>query len=528
MAAGNEWWRTAVMYEIYPRSFADSNDDGIGDLPGIIEHLDDLEWLGIEGIWLNPTFPSPNADWGYDVSDYYGVHPDLGTMDDLTRLVADAGQRGIRIVLDLVPNHTSIEHAWFADARSSKTAQHRDWYVWADPKPDGSPPNNWTSTFGGSAWTLDPTTDQFYLHNFLIEQPDLNWWNDEVREEFERIYRFWFERDIAGFRIDVAHMIIKDRELRDNPASGAADFVLDRIRQQVPEFNSNRPEVHELYRGWRTLVDSYDPSRMLVGETFVPNVEQLMKYYGNDDELSLSFNIPFLFASFAAEPLSAIVGQTEALLPLGATSVWTGGNHDVSRFPTRWAGGNPAAARCAVLMLLTLRGSAFLYYGDELGMTDTDVPKEQLRDPVSIQFGEFFNRDAARTPMPWTSASGAGFTDEAIEPWLPFGDLDACNVADQRNDPASTLHFTRDLIALRQSLPDLKTGAYLLLEANDTRWWWQRGERIVVALNLGPEPATFEGIAGTVRIATNRDRDGEVLDSTLRLGPWEGAVIERS
>jgi alpha-glucosidase len=526
MGANDEWWRDAVIYEIYPRSFADSNGDGVGDLAGIVEHLDHLAWLGVDGIWLNPTFPSPNADWGYDVSDYLGVHPDLGTMDDLTALIGEAGRRAIRVILDLVPNHTSIEHPWFVDARSSRTSRHRDWYVWADPEPDGSPPNNWVSSFGGPAWTLDPTTQQYYLHNFLTQQPDLNWWNDEVRDEFDAIFRFWFERDIAGFRIDVAHMIVKDRELRDNPPLDDTAFVLDRIRGQVCEFNSNRPEVHELYRQWRELADSYEPSRLLIGETFVSTVEHLMRYYGNDDELSQSFNIPFLFAPFRAPELSGIVDATESFLPSGATSVWTGGNHDVSRFPTRWAGGDERVARCALLMLLTLRGSAYLYYGDELGLVDTAVPRERLRDPVSIEFGEFFNRDAARTPMPWSSAPGGGFTDDGVEPWLPFGDLGRYNVATQLGEHTSMLHLTRDLIALRRELPDLRTGDYTALVGDDDRWAWRRGTGVVIALNLGDEPRSFDGITGTVRVGSDRRLDGEAVAGTLALDPWQGAVVE--
>ena len=230
-----QWWHDAVCYQIYPRSFADSNGDGIGDLPGVTAHLDHLAWLGIDAFWISPTFPSPNADWGYDVADYFGVHPDLGTADDLEHLVAEAAHRGIKVLLDLVPNHTSIEHPWFVDARSSREAAHRDWYVWADPAPDGGPPNNWTSSFTGPAWALDPTPApgepaQMFLHNFLPSQPDLNWWNDDVRGAFDKILRYWFDRGVAGFRIDVAHMIVKDRELRDNPPATESDFLLDRLR----------------------------------------------------------------------------------------------------------------------------------------------------------------------------------------------------------------------------------------------------------------------------------------------------------
>jgi len=289
-----DWWRGAVCYQIYPRSFADSNADGQGDLTGVVAHLDHLEWLGIDAIWLSPTFPSPNADWGYDVADYYGVHPDFGTLADLERLIAEADGRGIRVLLDLVPNHTSTEHPWFLDARSSRDSRHRDWYVWADPKPDGSPPNNWVSAFLGPAWTFDEATGQSYLTNFLPEQADLNWWNDEVRDEFDRILRYWFDRGVAGFRVDVAHMIVKDRELRDNPPATDADPLLARLRGQVSLYNSNRPEVHGVHQRWRRIADDYDPTRLLVGETFVETLEDVISYYGRGDELGLAFSIPFM------------------------------------------------------------------------------------------------------------------------------------------------------------------------------------------------------------------------------------------
>jgi alpha-glucosidase len=520
------WWDGAVLYQVYPRSYADSNGDGIGDLPGIIEHLDHLEWLGIEGIWLCPTFPSPNADWGYDVADYLGVHPDLGTLDDLDTLIREADARGIRILLDLVPNHTSVEHPWFVDARSSRTATHRDWYVWADPGPDGSAPNNWMSSFVGPAWTLDERTGQMYLHNFLPEQADLNWWNDDVRAAFDEIFGFWFDRGVAGFRIDVAHMVVKDRELRDNPPATERDGVMEQLLGQVFRYNSNRPEVHEVYRHWRRTAQGYEPERLLVGETFVADVETVVTYYGAGDELSLAFNIPFLQAPFDAATLSGLVELTERLLPAGCTPVWTGSNHDVSRLPTRWAAGNADAARCALLLLLTLRGTVFLYYGDELGMPDTEVPRDRLLDPVSISFAPLVDRDAARTPMPWTGGAGAGFTRPGVEPWLPFGDIGACNVAAQRADRASTLHLVRDLIALRTELVDLRAGAYVpLFVGRDGLWAWRRGDAVVCAVNLADAPATLDGVEGSVRVCTDRHRDGDPVRGGLTLGAWQGAVV---
>ena len=327
-----QWWRSGVLYQVYPRSFADSNGDGVGDLRGVIDHLDYLAWLGVDGIWLSPITVSPNVDWGYDVADYCDVQREYGTLADVDELVAEAGHREMRVLLDLVPNHTSDQHPWFADSRTSRAARHRDWYVWADGEAGGSPPNNWVSGFGGPAWTLDDATGQHYLHNFAPEQPDLNWWNGEVREAFDEIQRFWYDRGVAGFRIDVCHMIVKDAELRDNPASTDDDHRMARLLGQRPVHNSNRPEVHEVLRRWRRLADSYRPSRVLVGETVVYDLEELVRFYGTGaDELDLAFNVPFLGARLDAQRLSGIVERTEALLPPGAWPVWAASNHDVSR-----------------------------------------------------------------------------------------------------------------------------------------------------------------------------------------------------
>jgi alpha-glucosidase len=521
----SEWWRDAVLYQVYPRSFADSNGDGVGDLAGITARLDHLAWLGVDGLWLSPVHPSPNADWGYDVADYVGVDPALGTLADLDALIAGADARGIRVLLDLVPNHTSVEHPWFVDARSSRDAPHRDWYVWADPKPDGAPPNNWVSGFLGPAWELDTRTDQSYLHHFLVEQADLNWWHDAVRDEFDRILRFWFDRGVAGFRIDVCHMIVKDRLLRDNPPLTGGEHWMDRLGGQRNEYNGCRPEVHDVLRRWRGVGDDYDPPRLFLGETHVFDVDQIVSFYGQGDELQLAFNFLFVFAPFEAAALRAVVEQAEAHLPAHATPCWTMGNHDVSRYVTRWCEGDPQRVRAALVLLLGLRGTAVLYYGDELGMPDTDVPADRLLDPVSARFQPFLNRDAARTPMPWNAEPGGGFTVPGVEPWLPVGDLGRCNVADQQADPNSTLHLTRDLLALRRALPALQRGAYATWPAPDGVWAWRRGEHVLVAVNLTGEPTRLPDVEGTVRVATDRARDGERVAGTLTLGPWAAAVL---
>jgi alpha-glucosidase len=520
----NAWWREGTLYQIYPRSYRDTNGDGVGDLPGIIEQLDHLQWLGIRGVWISPLTVSPNADYGYDVADYCDIDPSFGTLADFDTLITEAERRGIRILMDLVPNHTSTEHPWFLESRSSRDNPKRDWYVWADPKPDGSPPNNWVSSFFGPAWTLDDATGQYYLQNFLAEQADLNWWNDGVRDEFDRILRFWFDRGVAGFRIDVAHMVVKDKELRDNPPATEDDPILEQLRGQRPVYTENRPEVHDVHRRFRAIADSYDPPRLLVGETFTPRLEDVMPYYGAGDELNLAFNIPFVQLPLEAAALRTVIEQTEALIPDGCTPVWTGSNHDVPRFPTRWAENDPAKARCALMMLLTLRGCVFLYEGDEIGMVDTPLTKEQMKDPVSLQYYPAYTRDGARTPMQWTNEPGGGFTDAGVEPWLPFGDL-STNVEDQRRDPESFLSLCRDLIGLRDALPDLKAGAYASAPSPDGVLAYQRGERTLVALNFGTETATVDRVTGVVRVGTQRSRDDERVEGTLTLAPGEGAVV---
>ncbi len=521
------WWKTGVLYQIYPRSYADANGDGQGDLPGIISHLDHLEWLGVSGIWLSPTMPSPNADWGYDVADYCDVHPDFGTLADLEELIAGADRRGLRVLLDLVPNHTSDQHKWFVDARQSRTSRYRDWYVWADPKPDGSPPNNWLSSFGGPAWTLSDETGQYYLHNFLPEQPDLNWWNNEVRDEFDRILRFWFDRGVAGFRIDVSHMIVKDAQLRDNPPATKDDPFIQQLFGQRPLYNSNQPEVHDVLRRWRKIADSYSPPRILVGETSVDDLPTLAPFYGNgQDELNLAFNFVFIEAPFEAKAMRAVVEQTEQLLPPGAWPVWTGSNHDVSRFPTRWAEGDARKARAALMLMIGLWGTVFLFEGDEIGMTDTTIEREDLRDPVGLRFWPAYRgRDPERTPMAWSGDEGGGFTAPGVTPWLPFGDLGAANVADQRDDPASMLTLARHLIHLRRSSEDLGAGPRVEIPAPDGAWAWRRGRSTVVAVNMSDAELAVDGVSGRVVIGSDRARDGERVDGQLRLGPWEAAIV---
>ena len=520
------WWQTGLLYQIYPRSFADADGDGVGDLAGIIDHLDHLEWLGVDGIWLGPVTVSPNADWGYDVADYLAVDPELGTLDDLDRLIAEAGRRGIRVLLDLVPNHTSVEHPWFVDSRSSRASRFRNWYVWADPETDGSRPNNWVSSFGGPAWTLDDATGQYYLHNHLVEQPDLNWWDEEVRQAFDDIIVHWLDRGVAGFRIDVCNVIIKDALLRDNPPADETDPLDVQLFGQRPVFSANRPEVHDVIQRWRRLADGY-PEPVLLGETPVPTAGELARFYGDGtNELHLAFNFPFISASLEADAMRTVVEETESALPKGAWPVWTGSNHDLGRFPTRWAEGQTDRARVALLLLLTLRGTPVLFQGDELGLVDTDVPHDQMKDPLGLlYYPAYRGRDGARTPMPWRDGPGAGFTGADVAPWLPFGDLAGWNVEDQRGDAGSTLHLARRLIGLRRSEPDLHAGGYRSIDAGSGVWAYQRGKRMVVVAGMTDREASLNGIDGTVVAATNPDRIGEQVAGSVPVRGWEALVV---
>ena len=468
------WWRGALLYQVYPRSFADSDGDGVGDLNGIRGRLDYLESLGIDGLWLTPTFPSPNHDWGYDVSDYYDVHPELGTLDDLDALVREAGERGIRVLLDLVPAHSSDAHEWFVESRSSRESPKRSWYIWRDEA------NDQESVFGGLAWTFDDSTGQYYHHRFLAQQPDLNWLNPEVRDAFDDILAFWFDRGIAGFRIDVVHELVKE-----------------------PPDQPNLPEIHDVLRRWRTLAGMYEPERVLLGETWVMELEQLATFYGTgSDELHMAFNFPFAFAGLDADALSKVVAGSERLLPGDAWPVWTFSNHDVARFPTRLCDADDAKVRCALLILLALRGTPVLYYGDELGMRQVEIPAGRVLD--------VHDRDGARTPMPWGDV-------EWRDPWLPLG-TNTPTVREQEADPTSLLSFTRELIALRRVHDALITAPYAQLDSPAGVWAWQRGEGTAVAVNLSDDEAPLD-LPGRVLLSTaGRDEAGS-------LGAWEGVIL---
>jgi alpha-glucosidase len=520
----DRWWRDGVLYQIYVRYFQDSDGDGHGDLPGLRARLEYVEWLGASGIWLTPINPSPDADWGYDVSDYYAVHPDFGDLSDFDGLLADAHAHGLRVVLDLVANHTSDRHPWFEASRSSRDNAKRDWYVWADPKPDGSPPNNWIAMFGGSAWRFDERTEQYYLHNFTAHQPDLNWWCDEVRDEFDRVLRFWFDRGVDGFRLDACQAIVKDRLLRDNPLATPDDRPNVRLRGQRPFYSMNRPEVHDVLQRWRRVADAHPHKPILLGETNVHDIEALARYYGAHpgDELHLAFNFPFMDRPFNAEPLRDSVARAEAALPAHAQPIWTVSNHDAPRYMTRWCGDDQSRARAALLLLLCLRGTPMVYYGDELALADSsEIAAGRSRDPLALgTLPGKESRDPCRTPMPWEQRPGLGFCPDDVEPWLPARDGGYANVELQLEDPDSHLRFFRDLVALRRERPELYQ-APMTLAGDDDVLVLGRG-RCTVYLNLSPHPRLLT-FGGEVVLATQRHQAGAIGE--VELLPWQGAIV---
>jgi len=527
------WWRHGVFYQIYPRSYQDANGDGVGDLEGIRRRLDHLAWLGVDAIWLSPFQPSPMADFGYDVADYCDVDPLFGTLADYDRLLADAHARGIRVTIDWVPNHSSDRHPWFQESRAARTSAKRDWYVWRDGR-DGGPPNNWVSIFGGPAWEHDPATGQWYLHSFLREQPDLNWRNPELVRAMHDVLRFWLARGTDGFRIDVIHRIAKDPELRDNPLLPGAgpDAGYGGQRHLHDE---NHPDVHAMLRGIRAVLDEY-PERMAVGEVYLFDPAEVARYYGRGDELHLAFNFSFLRCPWDAAAFRAEVERFEALCPPEGWPTWVLSNHDVPRHATRYD--HPtlgdARARVAAMMLLTLRGTPFLYAGEEIGMRNVAVPEERLQDPLARTLHPALSRDGERTPMRWDAAApGCGFTT-AAEPWLPLGPQPpGTDVAAQRADRGSLLWLYRDLVALRREHPALHRGTFRALDAPDGVFAYERahaGRRAVVALNFGEAPVDVK--LGPGRVAGGLSTcHGRVLpDATdaVSLAPCEGIVLIRA
>ena len=524
------WWQTAVIYQIYPRSFQDTTGNGIGDLPGITGRLDYLaETLGVDAIWISPFYPSPMADFGYDVVDYCDVHPMFGTIEDFDLLIAAAHDRELRVIIDWVPNHTSDQHPWFIASRSSHDDPQRDWYVWRDPSPNGAPPNNWQGNFGGPAWTWDERTGQYYLHSFLPEQPDLNWRNPEVKAAMFDTVRFWMDRGVDGIRIDVAHYIMKDPELRDNPpASEQVEGVRDRGEYDVLDHvhDKGHPDTHGVFRDLRTVLDGYPGDRFSIGEIHIWDWDEWATYYGkNLDELHMPYNFSLLWAPWSAFSFRSRIDAMEAALPDGAWPNVVLGNHDEVRLATRYG---PRRARLAAMLLLTVRGTPTMYYGDEVAMPQTHVPPEQEQDPWGIRVpGQ--GRDGCRTPMQWTAEPNAGFSAGDAATWLPCGsDPSRHNVADQAADPGSILNLYRSLLALRRAEPALHAGAYRPVDAPDGVYAYERqdgDDRFLVALNFTSEDAVLPiGEPGSIELGTGLDRTGP-FDESLALRPDEGVIV---
>ncbi len=519
------WWETGIVYQIYPRSFQDSNDDGIGDLTGIQSRLAYLQELGITAIWLSPIYPSPMVDFGYDVSNYTDIHPVFGTLDDFDDLLEEVHQRGMKLILDFVPNHTSDQHPWFQESRSSRDNPKRDWYIWKDPNPDGSPPNNWQSYFAsGSAWEWDEATGQYYLHLFTKEQPDLNWRNPDVEEAMLNNLRFWLDRGIDGFRVDVIAFVIKDAEFRDeldfDSSTGEVDFLNRRNRTQ------DQPDVHDVIRTMRETLDEYG-DRVLIGELFYP-YERLMPYYGkNLDECHLPFNFWLIFTPFTAKDVQKLVNSYEHALPEGAWPNWVLGNHDQDRVASRVG---PENVPLAQMLLLTLRGTPTMYYGDELGMPNVEIPPSQYVDPMAAGVGR--SRDLERTPMQWDASPYSGFSN--VKPWLPVSkDYPTRNVQVQEQNPASLLSMVKKLIIIRQNSPALNHGSYLDLAPNvDGVMAYMRshgGESMIVALNFSDQEhlVNLAGNSqkGQILLSTYMDRDEDTLINNVSLRPHEGLVL---
>lgn len=556
------WWQSGVIYQIYPRSFKDSDGDGVGDLRGIINQLDYLSWLGIDAMWVSPFYPSPMADFGYDITDYCNIDPLFGDLETFNTLVEQAHRRNLKIIIDFVPNHTSDQHPWFQQARRSRSHPQRNWYMWADPKSDGSPPNNWLCMLGGSSahagamwkvkdeqvpmpplpagssWEWDEATQQFYLHSFLAQQPDLNWRNPAVQNAMFDVVRSWLERGVDGFRIDVANFIMKDPQLRDNPPNPTRTLI-HKARgdydSQLHIYDRGHSDVHKVLRILREVLDSYSSQapRIAIGELAVFTLQEWASYYGaNLDELHLPFNFGFLGVGWHAQAIRGIVETSESVVPPGAWPNYVLGNHDESRVASRFG---TTQARAAMMLLLTLRGTPTLYYGDELGMTNVVIPPERIQDPQEKNVpGLGLGRDPARTPMQWNANPNAGFSPPDVDPWLPVSpDYPQVNVAVEREDPTSMLTLTRELLHLRRIKPALHGGTYRSLASDSENCFvYLRqcdDERLVIALNFSEEPQVVriaEPGKGHILLSTALNRTGPTDLTALELTGHEGCIIE--
>jgi alpha-glucosidase len=447
----------------------DSDGDGVGDIPGIISRIGHVAETGFDAVWLSPIFPSPMRDFGYDVSDYCSIQPEYGTLADFDRLVAACHGRGLKVLLDFVPNHSSSEHPWFLESRSSRDNPRRDWYIWRDPAPGGGPPNNWLGAFGGPAWSYDEATGQYWMHSFLPEQPDLDWFNPELREAMFDAMRFWLSRGVDGLRVDVILRLVKDRLFRDEPANPAWREGMDGYDRLLHRMTRDAQGIHEFVRMFRAVTDEF-PDRVLVGETYLP-IPELVKYYGSEDECHLPFNFGLITTPFSPAAFAEYINRYLDALPPGAWPNWVLGNHDVPRITAQGRFG-AKGAKAATLLLYMLPGAITAYYGDEIGMSDADIPPDRVRDPkVLREGGGKKSRDSARTPMQWEDSPHAGFS--SAEPWLPVtGDFRSLNLRAAEGDPASTLHLVRRLLALRREIPRIVLARPLVrLVGQDAMAW---------------------------------------------------------
>ena len=538
------WWQTAVIYQVYPRSFQDSNGDGVGDLKGIERRLDYLVELGISAVWISPIYPSPMADFGYDVSDYTGIDPLFGTLAGFDSLLAAIHARGLRLILDFVPNHTSDQHPWFLASRSSRDNPKRDWYLWRDPGDPfsgsaGGVPNNWQSNFGGPAWTFDEQTGQYYCHSFLPQQPDLNWHNPEVRQAMYAALRFWLGRGpegrgVDGFRMDVLWLLIKDPEFRDNPVN--PDYQGgNTLGSVLPKYTANQPETLEIVHEMRALLDSYEGNRLLIGEIYLPILE-LVTYYGSAPGATpqqpdlrgaqLPFNFHLILTPWQAPAIAQLIRDYEAALPPGAWPNWVLGNHDQHRLATRIGA---AQARVAAVLILTLRGTPTLYNGDELGLPDAHIADAEVQDPAELRQPHLgLGRDPERSPMPWDWSENAGFTAPGVRTWLPLvEDWPAYTVQGEAEDAASMLTLYRTLLRLRREHRALSEGPVTAVSATAAVLSYTRTS-LQIHLNLSGEYQQVQHPPATLLLTSVLDQANVVLNSGYALRPNEAVILRLS
>jgi alpha-glucosidase len=533
-ATARPWWREAVFYQIYPLSFADSDGDGYGDLEGIISRLDYVaDTLGVDAIWLSPFYRSPMADWGYDVADHTDVDPLFGDLDTAQRLIDAIHARDMRVIVDFVLSHTSDQHPWFQESRSSVDSPQRDWYVWRDPRSEGTPPNNWLSVFGGSMWTLDEHTGQYYRHTYLDQQPDLNWRQPEVQEAMFDVARFWLDRGVDGFRVDAAHQMMKDPEERDNPPA-PPDYPrpykdMAEYDEFVHLYDLGHPDVHEVHRDLRKVLDSYPTERFAIGEVHIFDLPEWASYYGEAlDQLHMPFNFHLMACDWDASTLRATIEAVLWNIPPGGWTNWLMGNHDEIRMASRLG---DADARLAAMLLLTLRGTPFLYYGDELGMREAGIPQAEMVDPWGANV-DYLGRDGERTPMQWEPGPNGGFSsDPQVEPWLPIGpQADERNVQTELADPNSMLNLYRRLLYLRRRSTALRRGSWLAHPASSDEVLVYRREgdeeTVTVALNLSNEPQSVSIRSGRVALSTTDPERADRCRDGLDLAPKEGTVVQ--